>query len=286
MKKRIIVALTAIVIICLVVTTILFLKSRNRENIGSLLKAMGYESTEKMIKELSGKPIYVSDGKIIINDINTEIDSSEVINEKENVTIDGVDVKNNKLTIICSNRKRIFLVDLPERDEKKVIKDDTGEGEEKVTVDTESMMQSDNSEEDNSCELVIAKKKAYLGDTVEIPIQIKNNPGVLGMTISIVYDEQSLELKDIKSGEVFNGILQFNKPKVLENGCTCMWDGVSIEKEDIKDGVMATLVFEIKKNAQNKLYSLSVECGGNDVVNNNLQSIDVKVKKGHIKVNE
>lgn len=320
MNRKIVATLVGGVV--LIIAVIIAVWNGKDKGVGlmELSKNLDYKDSEQMLNELPGKIIYISDGKIIINDKNTKIDSSEVIEKSKQVAINEVDVNGKKLVIRCSNGKEIPIVDLTDSEKKSVKRamrvdnktsnEEESKGQEKHSDDEDNKQdKSDDSEKginkeqeknildkestDNyedeyvdSCELVVGKKEASVGDNVEIPIVIKKNPGILGMTISIEYDDEALELEDIKNGEAYANILRFTKPKILENGCICLWDAVNIEKDDIKDGVIAMLVFNVRSNAKKQTYSVDVECSGNDAVNDNLESIEVIVKSGHIKVKE
>ena len=216
-------------------------------------------------------------------------------NKKENLSIlsKRMGYKNNEKMLqelkgktIYTSEQKISLISLTEKEEKEIIKiinknnniDSTNES------DNNNRNQTIQNEK-KQCELVVSRKEAKSGNEVEIPVKIKNNPGILGMTIAIIYDDNALELKDVKNGEAFVNILQFTKPSKFYSGCTCLWDGIEIENKEIKDGVIATLVFEISDKASSKIYSIGIECNGNDVINNDLKKIDVKVNNGQIKVN-
>ena len=286
MKKKIIVVLVAILSVFLLLSLISFFETNKKENLSILSKRMGYKNNEKMLQELKGKTIYTSEGKIFIDNKNTESSCSLNIEKGDKLYIEEIGIEKDKLIIKCSNEQKISLISLTEKEEKEIIKiinknnniDSTNES------DNNNRNQTIQNEK-KQCELVVSRKEAKSGNEVEIPVKIKNNPGILGMTIAIIYDDNALELKDVKNGEAFVNILQFTKPSKFYSGCTCLWDGIEIENKEIKDGVIATLVFELSDKASSKIYSIGIECNGNDVINNDLKKIDVKVNNGQIKVN-
>ncbi len=321
MKKKIVAVLVGIAVLVIAVVIVISNGKDKKIDLTELSNNLSYDDSKQMIKDLPDKSVYISDGKIFIDDKNTKIDSPVVINKKENVIINEVDVNGNKLVIRCSNGKEIPIVDLTDLEKKTVKtvvdnddnstaqdndssikekhsnnKQEKSDGDEKSTNSANIINDGTNQEKDtaesyedeyvDSCELVVGKKEASVGDNVEIPIVIKKNPGILGMTVSIEYDDEALELEDIKNGEAYDNVLQFTKPKILENGCICLWDAVSIEKNDIRDGIIATLAFKVRSNAKKQTYPVEIKCSGNDAVNDNLESIEIIVKSGHIKVKE
>lgn len=53
--------------------------------------------------------------------------------------------------------------------------------------------------------LTVEEGKAVNGDTVEVKVEITNNPGIMGAVIKVEYDD-GLELIDSKSGDAFAGM--------------------------------------------------------------------------------
>ncbi len=298
-NKKILVVLVGIAVLMIVVVIAISNGKDKKIGLTELSKNLCYDDSKQMIKDLPDKSVYISNGKIFIDDKNTKIDSSVVIDKKENVIINEVDVNGNKLVIRCSNGKEIPIIDLTNAKSKEKIsnnKQEKSDDNEKSANNTDIINDGNKQEKDSadsnveeyvdSCELVVGKKEASVGEKVAIPIEVKKNPGILGMTVSIEYDDEALELEDIKNGEAYENILQFTKPKILESGCICLWDAISIEKNDVKDGIIATLVFNVRSSAKKQTYPIGIKCSGNDVVNNNLESIEVIVKSGHINVKE
>lgn len=282
MKKKVIVILVIFLGTFLTICLTNFGESDKKENLSSLSKRMEYKNVEKMLQEMKEKTVYTSKGKVFVDNKNTGINSSLKLDKKDNLYVEELGIENNKLIIKCSNGQKVSLVSLKEKEKKEITKIinekdaiDVAENNDKSTIQKEK----------KQCELIVSKKETNLGNEVEVPIKIRNNPGVLGMTISIIYDDQYLELKDVKNGEAFSNILQFTKPNKFYNGCICLWDGIEIENQDIKDGVIATLVFYVSDKATSKTYSIGIECKENDAINNNLETIDVRVNNGQIKIN-
>lgn len=89
------------------------------------------------------------------------------------------------------------------------------------------------------------------GAVVNVSIAIENNPGILGMTLKLEFDETVLTLLDIKSGSAFSN-MSFTPPKgeALKSGCLLPWDAESVGEDDIQDGIIATLSFQISETAK------------------------------------
>lgn len=97
---------------------------------------------------------------------------------------------------------------------------------------------------------VLTVKQAYAknGATVDVDIVIQNNPGILGMTLEVIYDEKVVTLVDVQKGDALSA-MTFTVPKNLNSGCKLPWDAENVKPEDIKEGTIATLTFKINDSA-------------------------------------
>ncbi len=117
------------------------------------------------------------------------------------------------------------------------------------------------------------------GSTVDVAVTIKNNPGILGATLSFTYDN-GLTLTGATSGDAFSA-LTMTKPGRFTSPCNFTWDGQDISAEDIKDGTVLTLQFTINDNAENgEEYNITASYESGDIVNTDLNPIDVEIENG------
>ena len=93
--------------------------------------------------------------------------------------------------------------------------------------------------------LVVSSASAKAGDTVEIKVDIKNNPGISGAKLIITYDSK-LTLTAATSGEAF-AELDYTQPAKLISPCPFNWD--SLDAESNNDGTVLTLTFEVAADA-------------------------------------
>lgn len=121
------------------------------------------------------------------------------------------------------------------------------------------------------------------GDTIQIAINIKNNPGILGMILSVYFNEESLSLEGIQNGTAFSA-LDLTTSKTLESGLRLIWDGVEIKPEDIKDGKILLMNFKIKDDAKPGKYPITLKYTDGDILDNNLTIITPSVEVGYITV--
>lgn len=108
------------------------------------------------------------------------------------------------------------------------------------------------------------------GQTVQITVALKNNPGIAGLAVSLKYDESVLTLKETKNGSLFSGFTA---------GKNFAWD----ESEDVlEDGVLATFTFEVAENAQAGDYNIEVIL--RSCTNENLDDVKLLAVGGKISV--
>lgn len=120
------------------------------------------------------------------------------------------------------------------------------------------------------------------GDTVDVNVMIKNNPGIFGAIITLTYDDE-LTLEKAVSGEAFES-LSFSKSKNLTSPCKFSWDASDLMPEDIKDGTILTLSFKIDDNASpgEKPVNISYEDG--DIIDYDFNLIDFEITNGSVTV--
>lgn len=119
--------------------------------------------------------------------------------------------------------------------------------------------------------------------TVDVPVSITHNPGILGATLTLTYDTE-LTLISAAAGEAFSP-LTMTKPGQLVSGCTFVWDGQEIQAEDIKDGVILTLTFMLPETAESGTkYAISMAYSDGDIVDGNINPVSVTIVKGGVEV--
>ena len=121
---------------------------------------------------------------------------------------------------------------------------------------------------------------AHKGDKrVALPIKILGNPGVLGLTFSVSYDESAVTLVGAENGKAFEGTLALTRSRTFASGCLFTWDGVDIKPEQVKDGTVLTLFFDVADNATG-LHSVAVR--GTSAFDADLNSVSLTTQDGSI----
>lgn len=138
---------------------------------------------------------------------------------------------------------------------------------------------------DSDTVIRVESENVTKGENVSVDILIENNPGILGATLEISFDE-GLTLLDATSGDAFS-YLSMTKPGRLESTCKFTWDGVDFAEEDIKDGTILTLTFSMKDDVEmNVPLAVNVSAPEGDIYDADLNYIDVKTVSGSVTVLE
>lgn len=107
---------------------------------------------------------------------------------------------------------------------------------------------------------------SFAGDTIEIPIVISNNPGIVSMLLTVTYDESVLTLVEVKDTGLITGAMH---TPALDSPYLLTWINSTITDNITSNGTVATLVFEIAENAETGVYpiSISYDYENYDIVN-------------------
>ena len=132
--------------------------------------------------------------------------------------------------------------------------------------------------------IVVGNVSAKAGDTIQVPVSIQNNPGILGMALKISFDDSVMTLTGAATGEAVSDVLTFTRPKNLINGCKFAWDGLEITPEQTKDGDVLILTFEIQSGAETGSYPISFTYSTNDVFNNDMEPVALDMVNGNVTI--
>lgn len=118
--------------------------------------------------------------------------------------------------------------------------------------------------------------KAKAGKTVEVPVEISGNPGIMALLIGFEFDAEQLQYAGFEKGKVFSDY------EIAEN------DGelklMCLENEDVKgDGELVTLKFKVvgKNNAKT---DVKVVIEDNSICNYDEELIKATGEDGTVKI--
>lgn len=141
-------------------------------------------------------------------------------------------------------------------------------------------------EEIDNPTLIVSDVNAKKGDQVDVAVMVVSNPGILGMTATLSFDESAMSLVSVEEGDAFEGVLEMTSSATLENGCVFLWDGLDIEPEQISDGEILHLKFQIADSAPVGKYPVALILDDGGTYDRELSTIDVTAECGYISVYE
>ena len=92
------------------------------------------------------------------------------------------------------------------------------------------------------------------GESVTIPVTIKNNPGLTNLEIILGYDTEDLTLEKIENGEIFKDE-DFSDDTREDGSCKFIWETTEPSTED---GILMTLTFTLNETATEEKYLLDL----------------------------
>lgn len=129
--------------------------------------------------------------------------------------------------------------------------------------------------------IIIQEISANADDSIDVNVEIKNNPGIFGAILTFAYDSK-LTLTAATAGSAF-GELVMTKPGVFKSPCNFVWDGQDAPAEN--DGIILTLTFTVSQDVDSgEVLEISCSYMNGDIVDANFESIDLDLMNGAINV--
>lgn len=123
------------------------------------------------------------------------------------------------------------------------------------------------------------------GEVIRVNLDLHKNPGILGMILSLEYDEAAMKLIRVENGEAVADVLTLTPSGNLNSGVRFVWDGIDLSSDDIKDGQLLTLDFELLDNVViGKRYPLKLQYDVGDIVDVNLNEANPRIYQGFIEI--
>ena len=120
------------------------------------------------------------------------------------------------------------------------------------------------------------------GDTVDVDINVKNNPGITALRLEIGYSSQDLELIEIADNSLFDSPV-FYSQSMTDNPVVISWYS-SKSAEVWENGSFATLRFRIKEGAKTSQVTLSYD--PENVFDSQFTNKSFSVENGTVTVEE
>ncbi len=117
------------------------------------------------------------------------------------------------------------------------------------------------------------------GETVDVTISVKNNPGIASIKLSVTYDD-SLTLNSITYNSTIGGMSQ--QPQTKDSPVTLNWFNGSADSHG--DWVFATLSFTVNDNATIGDYDVTVTYEADNVYNIAEENVTFAIENGKVEV--
>ena len=127
---------------------------------------------------------------------------------------------------------------------------------------------------------VVGNVTANAGDTVELTIDIAENPGILGMVFSVSFDDTALTLTGCENGAALSK-LTLQKPSKYESGSNYVW--YASETGEIMDGSVLTLTFKVSDTASGT-YPITLTYDDGSIYNASYDTVSPAIVNGSITV--
>ena len=132
--------------------------------------------------------------------------------------------------------------------------------------------------------ILVSDANATAGATqVQVIVSIRNNPGIVGMTLKLNFDDSVLTLTSVEKGEALSE-MTFTKPKNLVSGCNFPWDAQEVLPENATNGEILILTFSVQSSAPAGRYAITLRYDDGAIIDNDLMPVDMNIINGYITV--
>ena len=127
----------------------------------------------------------------------------------------------------------------------------------------------------------VGTAQGWPGETgIEIPIYVKNNPGVASINIDVTFDEMNVALTSVNFNSNWGTAVE---SQGMQSPYTINWNPGTTEYK-VEDSVFATLTFSIQDNALAGLAEITISYDEDNVYNLQEENINFAVVSGGITV--
>lgn len=133
-------------------------------------------------------------------------------------------------------------------------------------------------------QIAAESKKCRPGETIEIAINVTNNPGIIAVKFSVDYDKNVLKLLSAENGNVFNASAATFSKSVSNVPYTMLWEEALSKNNINTNGTLAVLRFEVVAK-DNCSTSVKIKLDKNSTFDVKLDNVNFDVSDGKIEIN-
>ena len=132
--------------------------------------------------------------------------------------------------------------------------------------------------------VAISSLTAYPGDTIQIPVSIRSNPGISAMKLTITYDPELLEYQDAAFDQAFLDAAGAQTCINAETSGTIILDWVLAQTEYSENGDFAVLSFKVKAVTEDADAALTITYDPEDIFNKEHENQTFQIENGTVRI--
>lgn len=134
--------------------------------------------------------------------------------------------------------------------------------------------------------IVCVDAQVKAGETVEVPIYIQSNPGLIGLKFSVSYDTNAMTLVSVVDAGIFgSGNAYFGK-RLTDMPYTLLWEDALAEENYGGSGLLATLTFAVAETASDGDTSITLTLDQGSTFDIDLTEISFAMTNGTVSISE
>lgn len=135
--------------------------------------------------------------------------------------------------------------------------------------------------------VTVGQKRAYVGQTFSIDVDLSQNQGLLDLYLTLSYDKTAMHLIGVERGNALGSLTYTNTNTQTVLGYSIVpfnmfWDGTS--KPDQSNGTIIRLIFESLPTAQAGTYAITMTYDPNNTYKTSTQRTPVEIVNGSVQL--
>lgn len=128
----------------------------------------------------------------------------------------------------------------------------------------------------------IKEVKGRPGGTVDVEVELKNNPGIITMILQLGYDANTMTLTKVTDAGVLGAAMHTNNLNL--NPYQLTWNNGTAPSDFVPNGKIVTLTFKIAADAKEGSYPITLSC--NSTMNYALENVEFTTMNGTVTVSK
>jgi len=130
-------------------------------------------------------------------------------------------------------------------------------------------------------EIMASDAEGSPGGDVDITISLKNNPGIVSMTLTVTYDDNVMTLSEVNDTGLFPGQMHTTKRK---SPYTLTWENDTSRTDYTVNGTVVTLSFKISDTARSGDYPIVIGVPLDGIYNYDVDNVDFALINGNVRI--